>query len=198
MRILYLKAACILALGSLASTTATADELRVDTFGNVYDGNSPFSIGKVDSCGAQGKLHTDIFGNVYVGNSPFSVGKVEGSSSKGTIRRDTFGKYYVGDSPFDVDVSKVIKQASSYHYKAAFKRQALPAMPCHAMLGCALTYHAQALLRPDLNKHSLTSTYSLMGWACSVRGSMFALNESIGTATAKVWSNMSCRLLTTS
>lgn len=109
MRNFCLKAACMLALEALASITATADELRVDTFGNVYDGNSPFSIGKVDSSGAQGKLHTDIFGNVYVGNSPFSVGKVEGSSSKGTIRRDTFGKYYVGDSPFDVDVSKVIK-----------------------------------------------------------------------------------------
>ena len=145
MRNLYLKAACILALGALASTTATADELRVDTFGNVYDGNSPFSIGKVDSSGAQGKLHTDIFGNVYVGNSPFSVGKVEGSSSKGTIRRDTFGKYYVGNSPFDVDVSKVIKQASSYHYKAAFKRQALPVMPCQAV-----PCQAHALLRPDL------------------------------------------------
>ena len=99
-----------MALCALASTTATADELRVDTFGNVYDGNSPFSIGKVDSSGAQGKLHTDIFGNVYVGNSPFSVGKVQGLIySKGTIRRDYFGKYYVGDSPFDVDVSKVIK-----------------------------------------------------------------------------------------
>lgn len=109
MRNFCLKAACMLALGALASTTATADELRVDTFGNVYDGNSPFSIGKVDSSGAQGKLHTDTFGNVYVGNSPFSVGKVEGSTSKGTIRRDTFGKYYVGNSPFDVDVSKVIK-----------------------------------------------------------------------------------------
>lgn len=145
MRILYLKAACMLALGALASTTATADELRVDTFGNVYDGNSPFSIGKVDSSGAQGKLHTDIFGNVYVGNSPFSVGKVEGSSSKGTIRRDTFGKYYVGDSPFDVDVSKVIKQASSYHYKAAFKRQALPAMPCHARLCPAMLCYAMLL-----------------------------------------------------
>lgn len=142
MRNLYLKAACMFALGALASTTATADELRVDTFGNVYDGNSPFSIGKVDSSGAQGKLHTDIFGNVYVGNSPFSVGKVEGSTSKGTIRRDTFGKYYVGNSPFDVDVSKVIKQASSYHYKAAFKRQALPAMPCPALPCQGVPCHA--------------------------------------------------------
>lgn len=142
MRNLYLNAACMLALGALASITAIADELIVDTFGNVYDGNSPFSIGKVDSSGAQGKLHTDIFGNVYVGNSPFSVGKVEGSSSKGTIRRDSFGKYYVGDSPFDVDVSKVIKQPLSYHCKASFKGTSptshaalrpCPAMPCSVL-----------------------------------------------------------------
>lgn len=110
MRNLYLKAACMFALGALASTTATADELRVDTFGNVYDGNSPFSIGKVDSSGAQGKLHTDTFGNVYVGNSHFSVGKVQGLIySKGTIKRDYLGKYHVGDSPINIDMSNVIK-----------------------------------------------------------------------------------------
>lgn len=110
MHNIYLKTALVLTLSTLTFVKASADELRVDTFGNVYDGNSPISIGKVDSSGAQGKLHTDTFGNVYVGNSNFSVGKVQGLIySKGTIKRDYLGKYHVGDSPINIDMSNVIK-----------------------------------------------------------------------------------------
>lgn len=74
--------------------------LRTDVFGNVYVGNSPFSVGKVDTHRA-GDLRTDVFGNVYAGDSPFSLGKVN-TTAAGVLHADAFGSVYAGDSPFSI------------------------------------------------------------------------------------------------
>ena len=72
-----------------------------DPFGNIYDEDSPFSIGKIES-GYEGKLHSDPFGSIYVGDSPFSIGEIHDASGReGTVHRDDFGHIYIGSSPFE-------------------------------------------------------------------------------------------------
>jgi hypothetical protein len=76
--------------------------IRVDAFGNVYQGDSPFPIGRVDPSGAGGLMQSDTFGNLTVGNSPFSIGRIdpEDHTASGVLHSDQFGHVYQGNSPF--------------------------------------------------------------------------------------------------
>mgnify|MGYP005754383255 CR=1 FL=1 len=94
----------------LASGASLAGDLHADDFGNVYDGDSPFSIGRIHQPVSAGRLRSDDFGNVYAGDSPFAIGKIQGSGvSQGYLHRDDFGNVYAGDNPFRVDVSGFIQ-----------------------------------------------------------------------------------------
>ncbi len=85
----------------LSSYMTIAGDLYSDPFGNIYDEDSPFSIGKIES-GYEGKLHSDPFGSIYVGDSPFSIGEIHDASGReGTVHRDDFGHIYIGSSPFE-------------------------------------------------------------------------------------------------
>lgn len=102
---------CLFFVVFVNAFVAQAGTLHSDVFGNVYDGDSPFPVGKIDNHGQSGDLRTDAFGNVYVGNSAFSSGRVKTSpSAEGKLHRDTFGNVRSGSSPFDVDTEGVIKK----------------------------------------------------------------------------------------
>ncbi len=93
---------------TLAATVATAGDLHASVFGDVYNGDSPFSVGQIES-GAEGPLRVDRFGDVYVGNSPFPVGHLEDSTGEGVLKMDEFGDVRAGDSPFVIrDAARVL------------------------------------------------------------------------------------------
>lgn len=97
-----------LTLAAGFATVATAGELHANIFGDVYNGDSPFSVGQIES-GAEGPLRVDRFGDVYVGNSPFSVGHLEDSTGEGVLKMDEFGDVRAGDSPFVIkDAARVL------------------------------------------------------------------------------------------
>ncbi len=87
----------------LITETSVAGVLHTDVFGNIYDGDSPFQIGKVNLSGGEGRLYVDEFGYLYVEGSPFSIGKFSSVSGKGFLHADEFGRIRAGDSPFDID-----------------------------------------------------------------------------------------------
>ena len=87
--------------------SASADVLRTNNFGDVFDGNSPFAVGKVNTSTA-GQLVTDRFGNVYVEGSPFRVGHIEGVYKAGELYMDNFGDVYVKGSHFSVDAKDAL------------------------------------------------------------------------------------------
>ena len=65
----------------LLPLSANADVLHTNHFGEVFDGNSPFAVGKVNTSTA-GRLRTDMFGDVYVEGSPFKVDAKEALNLK--------------------------------------------------------------------------------------------------------------------
>lgn len=87
--------------------SASADVLRTNNFGDVFDGNSPFAVGKVNTSTA-GRLVTDRFGDVYVEGSNFKVGHIDGVSSAGELYMDNFGDVYVKGNPFKVDAKEAL------------------------------------------------------------------------------------------
>lgn len=91
----------------LLPLSANADVLHTNRFGGVFDGNSPFAVGKVNTSTA-GRLRTDMFGDVYVEGSPFKVGHINGVYSAGELYMDNFGDVYVKGSPFKVDAKEAL------------------------------------------------------------------------------------------
>lgn len=91
----------------LLPLSANADVLHTNHFGEVFDGNSPFAVGKVNTSTA-GRLRTDMFGDVYVEGSPFKVGHINGVYSAGDLYMDDFGDVYVKGSPFKVDAKDAL------------------------------------------------------------------------------------------
>lgn len=91
----------------LLPLSSNADVLRTNNFGDVFDGSSPFAVGKVDTSTA-GRLVTDRFGDVYVEGSHFKVGHINGVSSAGELYMDNFGDVYVKGSPFKVDATEAL------------------------------------------------------------------------------------------
>lgn len=87
--------------------SANADVLHTNHFGEVFDGNSPFAVGKVNTSTA-GRLVTDRFGDVYIEGSHFKVGHIDGVSSAGELYMDNFGDVYVKGSPFRVDAKEAL------------------------------------------------------------------------------------------
>lgn len=91
----------------LLPLSANADVLHTNRFGEVFDGNSPFAVGKVNTSTA-GRLVTDRFGDVYVEGSHFKVGHIDGVTSAGELYMDNFGDVYVKGSPFKVDAKEAL------------------------------------------------------------------------------------------
>ena len=91
----------------LLPLSANADVLHTNRFGEVFDGNSPFAVGKVNTSTA-GRLRTDMFGDVYVEGSPFKVGHINGVYSAGDLYMDDFGDVYVEGSSFKVDAKDAL------------------------------------------------------------------------------------------
>ena len=91
----------------LLPLSANADVLHTNRFGEVFDGDLPFAVGKVNTSTA-GQLVTDRFGNVYVEGSPFRVGHIEGVYKAGELYMDNFGDVYVKGSPFKVDAKEAL------------------------------------------------------------------------------------------
>lgn len=60
---------------------ANADVLHTNRSGEVFDGDLPFAVGKVNTSTA-GRLRTDMFGDVYVEGSSFKVDAKEALNLK--------------------------------------------------------------------------------------------------------------------
>lgn len=91
----------------LLPLSANADVLHTNHFGEVFDGDLPFAVGKVNTSTA-GRLKTDMFGDIYVEGSPFKVGHIDGVSIAGDLYMDNFGDVYVKGSPFKVDAKEAL------------------------------------------------------------------------------------------
>lgn len=91
----------------LLPLSANADVLHTNRFGGVFDGNSPFAVGNVNTSTA-GRLRTDMFGDVYVEGSPFKVGHINGVYSAGELYMDDFVNVYVEGSSFKVDAKEAL------------------------------------------------------------------------------------------
>lgn len=92
-----------LAVALLAySTLSLAGVLHADVFGEVYDGDNPFPVGKIDFMGSSGAIRSNAFGDLYVGDSSFSFGKISiSSANEGVLHMDNFNRIYIGDNPFE-------------------------------------------------------------------------------------------------
>ncbi len=86
----------------LLSFFSFAGELHTNKFGDVFNGKSPFPVGRVNTS-TGGYLWCNTFGDIYVEGSPFAVGHLEGVNSEGILYMDEFGDVYVTGSPFKVD-----------------------------------------------------------------------------------------------
>lgn len=97
-----MKKLLILSLLAIANLSL-ADVLNVDSFGNVYDGNNPFQVGKINNGSySEGIIYSDAFGYLYSGDSSFSFGRINDySGGGGVLHMDAFGRIYVGNSPFE-------------------------------------------------------------------------------------------------
>lgn len=91
----------------LLPLSANADVLHTNHFGEVFDGDLPFAVGKVNTSTA-GRLKTDMFRDIYVEGSQFKVGHIDGVSIAGDLYMDNFGDVYVKGSPFKVDAKEAL------------------------------------------------------------------------------------------
>jgi len=82
----------------------SAGDLHSDMFGNLYSGNSHFSVGKLEHAPAHaGAISADSLGNVFSGHSKLPVGHTDKApSDAGVLHNDMFGHIRSGDSQFTI------------------------------------------------------------------------------------------------
>lgn len=95
-----------LALGLIA-TSAMADFLRTDCFGNVYDGDFTIPIGYADTI-SEGRIWCDELGNLSVGRDGLRFAQIDYMGFGGYLYMDEFDRILIHGESWPLDVRGAI------------------------------------------------------------------------------------------
>lgn len=90
---------------SIVASTSMAGILHVHSWGWVYDGDSPMSIGSIQTS-SEGKLWVDEHGNLYIEGENFPFACIDYFGSPGYLYRE-WDDYYVQGNFFPLKAEVV-------------------------------------------------------------------------------------------